>query len=113
VVQVLPGLIKQMNNDTLDFTDVSDQVVEPEYRNNLVDFDRVPDIVKSIREFSGNPAEFGSWKRSVDRIMETYTPFVGTPRYYGMRHTIRNKIVGSADVASSPTAFRWTGRPCR
>jgi len=51
-----------MNNDTLDFTDVSDQVVEPEYRNNLVDFDKVPDIVKSIREFSGNPAEFGSWK---------------------------------------------------
>jgi len=38
-----------MNNDTLDFTDVSDQVVKPEYRNNLVDFDRVPDIVKSIR----------------------------------------------------------------
>lgn len=99
VAQVLPGLIKQMNNNTLDFTDVSDQVVEPEYRNNLADFDRVPDIVKSIREFSGNPAEFGSWKKSVDRIMETYTPFVGTPKYYGILHTIRNKIVGSADVA--------------
>jgi len=87
VTQVLPGLIKQMNNYTHDFTDVSDQVVEPEYRNNLVDFDRVPDIVKSIREFSGNPAEFASWKKSVDRIMETYTPFVGTPKYYGILHT--------------------------
>jgi len=31
--------------------------------------------------------------------METYTPFVGTPKYYGILHTIRNKIVGSADVA--------------
>jgi len=99
VAHILPGLIKQMNNDTLDFTDVRDQVVEPEYRNNLGDFDRVPDIVKSIREFSGDPAEFGSWKKSVDRIMETYTPFVGTPKYYGILHTIRNKIVGSADVA--------------
>jgi len=45
-----------MNNDTLDFTDMSDQVVEPEYRNNLGHFDRVPEF----REFSGGPAEFGS-----------------------------------------------------
>jgi len=89
-----------MNNDTLDFTDVSDQVIEPEYRNNLVDFNGVTEIVRSIREFSGNTAEYGSWKKSVNRIIETYTPFVSTPTtYYGILHTIRNKIVGSADVA--------------
>jgi len=62
-----------------------------------VDFERVPDIVKSIREFSENPGEFGSSKKSVDRIMETYTPLVGTPKYY-LEYTIRNKIVRSADV---------------
>jgi len=52
-----------------------------------VDFDSVVDIVKSILE-----------KESY-RIMETYTPFVGTPNYYNILHIIRNKIVGSADVA--------------
>jgi len=78
---------------------VSDQVVDPEYRNNFVDFDRVPDIVKSIREFSLSAAESGSWKKSVDRIMEAYTPFVGTPKYYGILYTIRIKIVGSTNVA--------------
>ena len=69
----------------------------------------MPDVVRSLREFYGNPAEFSSWKKSVERILKIYEPSIGTPEYFGILNVIRNKIVGSADAAleSYNTFLNW------
>ncbi|GBP09487.1 Retrovirus-related Gag polyprotein from transposon HMS-Beagle [Eumeta japonica] len=88
---------------------MTDQIIDERYRNNLTDMDKVPDVVRSLREFNGNPAEFSSWKKSVERILKIYEPSIGTPKYFGILNVIRNKIVGSADAAleSYNTPLNW------
>lgn len=76
-----------------------DQIIEDRYVNNLSDLDKVPDVVRSLREFSGNASEFSSFKKSVDRILRLYDSSKGTPKYFAILNTIRNKIVGNADAA--------------
>lgn len=77
--------------------------------NNLNDLDKIPDVVKSLREFSGQTHEFNSWKKSIDRILKIYEHLKGTPRYYGILSVIRNKITGHADVVleSYNTPLNW------
>lgn len=74
--------------------------------------DKVPDIVKSLHDFSGDPAEFGSWKKSVDRILETYANTIGTAKYFGILHTIRSKIKSYADIAldSYNVPLNWSAK---
>lgn len=90
--------------------DMLDQTINLNDGGNLSDLDKIPDVVRSIREFSGTPGEFNSWKKSVDRIMKVYEPIRGSPKYYGILSTIRNKITGHADTAleSYNTPLNWT-----
>lgn len=99
LAEQLPTLLHQSQSSSFDFANVESQGINPEYQHNLQDLDKVPDIVRSLHDFSGDPAEFGSWKKSVDRILETYAHTVGTAKYFGILHTIRNKIKGIADIA--------------
>lgn len=75
----------------------------------LEELDKVPDIVRSLREFSGKPGEFNSWRKSVDRVLNLYDSVRNTGRYYAILHTIRTKIVGDADTAleSYRTPLDW------
>lgn len=86
-----------------------DQKIDIKYLDNLNDMERIPDVVKSLREFSGQPGEFSSWKKSVDRILKLYESMKGTPKYFGMLSVIRNKITGQADTAleSYNTPLNW------
>ncbi|CAD7000988.1 unnamed protein product [Ceratitis capitata] len=88
---------------------MTDQIIEERFRDNLTDMDKVPDVVRSLREFGGNPAEYSSWKKSVERILKIYEPNMGSPKYFGILNVIRNKIVGSADAAleSYNTPLNW------
>lgn len=92
------------NSNTL-----SDQEIFDEQRGNLADLERVPDIVKSLREFSGNSSEFSSWRKSVDRILKLYEPQRGTAKYFAILNVVRNKIVGNACSAleSYNTPLNW------
>lgn len=87
----------------------SDQTINVASGEDLSDMDKIPDVVKSLREFSGKPGEFGSWKKSVDRILTIYEPLKGSAKYYGILNVIRNKIVGYADIAleSYNTPLNW------
>lgn len=100
--------IRQYFNPSSDISGV-DQAIEARYSNDLSDLDKVPDVVRSLREFSGNPAEFSSWKKSVDRILRLYESKKGTPKYFAILNTIRNKIIGNADAAleSYNTPLNW------
>lgn len=75
----------------------------------LNELEKVPDIVKSLREFSGNPSEFGSWKKSVDRILTIYNTIRETPKYFAILNTVRNKIIFEADsvLESYNTPLDW------
>lgn len=77
---------------------------------NLEELDRVPDIVRSIREFSGKPGEFNSWRKSVDRVLGLFNSLQNTGRYYAILHVIRTKITGDADTAleSYRTPLDWS-----
>lgn len=78
-------------------------------RRDLTELDKIPDIVKCLREFSGNPGEFGSWKKSVERVLKIYEELRGTTKYYGILSVIRNKITGNADIALEAynTPLNW------
>lgn len=86
-----------------------DQIIEERYRENLNDMDKVPDIVRCLREFSGNPSEFSSWRKSVERVLNIYETQKGTPRYFAILNVVRNKITGAADSAleSYNTPLCW------
>lgn len=100
--------IRQYLNPSADIAGV-DQFIDERYRNDLADLDKVPDVVRSLREFNGNAAEFSSWKKSVDRILRLYESKIGTPKYFAILNTIRNKITGNADAAleSYNTPLNW------
>lgn len=99
IASQVPQLIRQQNNPNSDFLDAPNQIIQPQHRANLNDLDKIPDVVKSIREFSGDRGEFSSWKNGVNRIIENYAALQGTAKYFGIIHTIRNKIIGNADTA--------------
>ncbi|XP_075157913.1 uncharacterized protein LOC142231180 [Haematobia irritans] len=92
-----------------DFSKFSDQAIDPAHVNDFTGLDKIPDVVRCLREFSGNPEEFNSWRKSVDRVLQIYEPIRGTSKYYGILNTIRNKITGSADTAleSYNTPLNW------
>lgn len=67
LVQQLPGLLRR-HNSTEEYANVTYWVIATEQAGNL---GRVPDVVKTIRAFSGDPLEFSTWKK--DRIIEAYS----------------------------------------
>lgn len=102
-------IINEIINPVGDINNDVDIPVNVNNEGNLSDMDKVPDIVKSLRDFSGKPGEFSSWKKSVERILAIYEHLKGTPKYYGILSVIRNKIVGEADTAleSYNTPLNW------
>lgn len=103
------NIVQSIINPNADINYGNDQTIEERYRENLHDLDKIPDIVRSLREFSGNPSEFNSWKKSVDRVLQIYDSMKGTPKYYGILSVIRNKVIGNADIAleSYNTPLDW------
>lgn len=88
---------------------LTDQTIDPEHAGRINELDRLPDVVRTLKEFSGNRAEFTSWRKSVDRIFGVYSAQQGTPKHYGILVTVRSKIVGEADAVleSYNTPLNW------
>lgn len=68
------GLLQANSQLGSGFSSYSDQTIDPSHNNNISDLDKVPDVVKCLRDFSGNPGEFNSWKkrRSNPSDLRTY-----------------------------------------
>lgn len=115
--QIIAEIVRNENQQMLnEFSSVNvndsnetDQTIDAQHSHNLNEMDKIPDVVKSLREFSGQPGEFGSWRKSVDRILKLYESLIGTPKYYGILSVIRNKITGQADTVleSYNTPLNW------
>lgn len=97
---------KALNLDNQNNVEDTDQIVD---RNDTTGMDKIPDIVKSIKDFSGEHEQFSSWKKSVNRILIVYEDIKGSSKYYGILNTIRNKIIGEADIIleSYNTPLNW------
>lgn len=104
---VLTEILSETNNKTQKNDSDEDNGIDGD--RNLTGMERIPDVVKSLREFSGKPGEFGSWRKSVERILNIYNHLRGTTKYYGILTVIRNKIIGCADIAleSYNTPLEW------
>lgn len=102
-------LIQATANLNQNFSNFTDQTIDAAHINNTSELDKIPDVVRCLRDFSGNPGEFNSWKKSVDRILQIYEPIQGSPKYYGILSVIRNKVIGNADAAleSYNTPLNW------
>lgn len=102
-------IVATLTTETFDNDEDSDQPVGA-MSSNMSEIEKIPDIVKSIRDFSGTPGEFNPWRKSVDRVLDLYEAQKNTGRYYAILHTIRNKIVGEADTALEAyrTPMHWT-----
>lgn len=103
------NLIHSILNPNADHFAGIDQTINPDQRVNINDLDKIPDVVRSLREFSGQPGEFSSWRKSVERILKIYEHLRGSAKYYGIINVIRNKIVGHADhvLESYNTPLNW------
>lgn len=103
------NLVQAALNPNASFSEFTDISIDANFSNNVCELDKIPDVVRCLREFSGNPGEFNSWEKSVDRILQIYEPQRGTPKYYGILNALRNKVVGNADIAleSYNTPLDW------
>lgn len=106
----LSSIIQETIKTILHPTVVEEREPQIDFSSNVEDSERVPDVVKCLREFSGKPGEFSSWRKSVDRIFQMYEQISNTPKYFVILHTIRHKIVGEADAAleSYRTPLNWS-----
>jgi hypothetical protein len=70
---------------------------------------KIPDIVREIPQFDGNPTKLTQWISDVDGVIELFTQFKGTHKYQLVLRTIRRKIVGEADhvLNSNNTPLSW------
>lgn len=103
------SLVQSVLNPNAQRSPAVDQTIAPEHLDKLDDLDKVPDVVRCLRNFSGDASEFSSWKKSVERVLQIYENIKGTPKYFGILNVIRNKITGQADAAleSYNTPLNW------
>ena len=70
---------------------------------------KVPDLIKHIPSFDGNPTRLVQWISDVDGTIELFQKFKGTNKYKVILRTIRRKIVGDADeiLITNNTLLSW------
>jgi hypothetical protein len=77
--------------------------------NSFKEIGQIPDIVKELPRFDGEPTKLVQWLQDVDGIIELYTQFKGTHQYQIVLRSIRRKIVGDADaiLINNNTKLSW------
>lgn len=76
---------------------------------NFMNLGRIPDIVKEIPQFDGNPTKLVQWISDVDGVIDLFTQFADTPQHKLIVRTIRRKVVGEANevLVNSSTRLSW------
>lgn len=81
----------------------SDQVEEPlrgpSMEDDLRDIGRLPDSVKELQTFEGEPSQYVSWVHAVEGILRDYAIVRNKPIYRAILKSIRGKVRGRADTA--------------
>ncbi|XP_055633550.1 uncharacterized protein LOC129773911 [Toxorhynchites rutilus septentrionalis] len=70
---------------------------------------KIPQIVRDLPEFNGNPRDLSQWMLDVEDVLELFVDLRDTFQYYLLIKTIRRKIKGEANDAliTSNTPTQW------
>lgn len=71
----------------------------PRNEQDLKDISKLPDCVKELQVFDGDPVQYISWVHSVESILSDYDIVRTKPIYRAILQSIRHKIRGRADSA--------------
>lgn len=108
-------LVNEVMSPNRDFINAKEQSYIPPVITSSEGDRIVSDLIKTIRDFSGNSSEFGSWRKSVDRFLAYYKNLENTNKYFALLMAIRNKIIGHADevLESYNVPLNWNAiRSC-
>lgn len=84
--------------DTL--TDTPEPALQvPQNEEDLKSISRIPDSVKELRTFDGNPLQYVSWVHAVEMVLKDFEIVRNKPIYRTIMQSIRQKIVDKADAA--------------
>lgn len=99
--QVLSRLERLENGQAAAVGNVMDEgcLQRPRTEADLKDISRLPDSVKELRTFEGNPTQYVSWVHSVETILKDFEIVKDKPIYRAIIQSVRQKIVGAADTA--------------
>lgn len=71
----------------------------PRNESDLKEISKLPDSVKELQTFDGNPVQYISWIHNVENILGDYAVVKDKPIYRAILQSIRQKIRGGADTA--------------
>lgn len=71
----------------------------PNSEQDLKEISKLPDAVKELQVFDGNPVHYVSWVHSVETVLKDYEIVRSKPIYRAILQHIRQKIRGKADSA--------------
>lgn len=71
----------------------------PQTEAELKEISKLPDCVKELQVFNGNPTQYVSWIHAVEGILKDYDIVKTKPLYRAILQHIRGKIRGPADAA--------------
>lgn len=71
--------------------------MEDQALKQLLHLTKIPDAIKSIPSYSGDPKNLSSWIEAVNTTLQLFAAARETPVYPIWMQTIRNKIVDKAN----------------
>ena len=106
ILNQLKGLetrLKNVEDKSKSTPSVSDRVAVPlccpRTETDLKEISRLPDCVKELQVFDGNPTQYVSWVHNVESILKDFEIVRNKPIYRAILMHIRQKVRGSADAA--------------
>lgn len=87
------------SNDATETVEAATTLQVPRTEEDLRSISRLPDSVKELRTFDGNPLQYVSWVHSVEMILKDFEIVKNKPIYRSIMQSIRQKVVGEADAA--------------
>lgn len=89
----------QMQTQSQFLIEQPEVLARPTSEADLQSQNRIPDPVKEIRLFNGDPTKYASWVKSVENVLEDYRVIKKKPLYRAIIRSIRQKITDEADTA--------------
>lgn len=78
-------------------------VDEDTMNRDFIELDKIPDIVRNIPQYDGNPLKLANWIADVDETIESFSKYKATNQYKVILITIKRKIIGKAQNALQTT----------
>lgn len=76
---------------------VDEEVTQaPTTLDDIKEISRLPDCVKELQIFDGNPVQYVSWVHSVESILSDFSVVRDKPLYRAILQHIRQKVRGAA-----------------